>query len=277
TTSSTGRGTPPRGPRSAPRSSPGTATYGRRAARREGAAFVSAGSTGAVVTSAVRVLGRREGVPRPALAVALPSLTGTTVLLDAGATADPTAEMVARHAVLGTEYARRVLGVADPSVGLLSIGAEPGKGDRLARDAARLLPGLPVRFHGNVEGHDVLTGTVDVVVTDGFTGNVALKTIEGCVRTTLALVARAGIADPARLREVARLYAAETHGGAALLGLTGTVVVAHGSSRRAAIARACVMARALAADEPIAPPGEPDIAPAHVIPAPAHERPAHLA
>ena len=217
-------------------------------ARDRGGAFVSAGSTGAVVTCAVRTFGRRAGVLRPALAVALPSLTGATVLVDAGATADPTAAMVAQFALLGAVYARRVLGVDDPSVGLLSLGAEPGKGDRLARETARLLPALPVRFHGNVEGHDVLAGTVDVVVTDGFTGNVVLKTVEGTVRTTLDLVARAGIAEPARLREVARRYAAETHGGAALLGLAGTVVVAHGSSRAAAIARACAVARDLAAD-----------------------------
>ncbi|MFD0538481.1 phosphate acyltransferase [Actinomadura luteofluorescens] len=217
-------------------------------ARREGAAFVSAGSTGAVVTCAVRAFGRREGVLRPALAVALPALSGHTVLVDAGGTADPSAEMVAQFATLGAEYARSVLGVADPTVGLLSIGAEPGKGNRLVRDAAVLLPGMPVRFHGNVEGHDVLAGTVDVVVTDGFTGNVVLKNIEGCVRTTLGLVARAGVTDTGPLEAVARLYAADTHGGAALLGLTGTVVVAHGSSNAAAVARACVVARDLAAE-----------------------------
>ncbi|NDU76983.1 phosphate acyltransferase PlsX [Actinomadura sp. DSM 109109] len=211
-------------------------------ARREGAAFVSAGSTGAVVACAVRVFGRREGVLRPALAVALPTLTGSTVLVDAGGTADPSAEMVAQFATLGAEYARGVLGVADPVVGLLSIGSEPGKGNRLVRDAARLLPRTPVRFHGNVEGHDVLAGTVDVVVTDGFTGNVVLKNIEGCVRTALALLARDGSVAPAPLEAVARLYTADTHGGAALLGLTGTVVVAHGSSTATAIARACAMA-----------------------------------
>ncbi|MCP9951799.1 hypothetical protein [Actinomadura madurae] len=153
--------------------------------------------------------------------------------------------MLAQFATLGAEYARGVLGVRDPSVGLLSIGSEPGKGTRLVRDAARLLPDMPVRFHGNVEGHDVLAGTVDVVVTDGFTGNVVLKNIEGCVRTTLGMVARAGIAETGPLDEVARLYAADTHGGAALLGLDGTVVVAHGSSGPAAIARACVVARDL--------------------------------
>ncbi|MDH2429644.1 phosphate acyltransferase PlsX [Sphaerisporangium sp. TRM90804] len=232
-----------------------------------GAAFVSAGSTGAVVTCAVRLLGRAAGVLRPALAVALPTAAGgSAVLVDAGATSDPTPEMVAQFALLGAFYARLVLGVADPSVGLLSIGSEPGKGNRLTRRAEELLsaaslssgdglarddgpgapPWPPFRFHGNVEGHDVLAGTVDVIATDGFTGNVVLKNVEGSVRATLALVAAAGIAAPERLREVARLYDPRTHGGAALLGLNGTVVVAHGSSRAGTIARACVVARDLA-------------------------------
>ncbi|GAA0561722.1 phosphate acyltransferase [Actinomadura livida] len=235
---------------------------GCEAARRRGGSFVSAGSTGAVVTCAVRAFARREGVLRPALAVALPTVTGSTVLVDAGGTSDPTPEMLAQFALLGTAYARNVLGVRDPSVGLLSIGAEPGKGNRLARGAARLLPDLPVRLHGNVEGHDVLAGTVDVVVTDGFTGNVVLKNIEGCVRSTLDMVARAGIAPPARLAEVARLYTADTHGGAALLGLTGTVVVAHGSSGPTAIARACAVAAELGeADEPLPVVGRASVGP----------------
>ncbi|MFF4622702.1 phosphate acyltransferase [Nonomuraea jabiensis] len=217
-----------------------------------GAAFVSAGSTGAVVSCAVRGIGR-SGVLRPALAVALPSLRGgASVLVDAGATADPSPAMVAQFALLGVGYARAVLGRPDPVVGLLSIGSEPGKGNRLTCQAAELLAALPVRFHGNVEGHDVLAGTVDVIVTDGFTGNVVLKNVEGCVRTALAMVAEAGIASPDRLAEVARRYDPETHGGAALLGLGGTVVVAHGSSRAAAIARACVMAYALAGQDPAA-------------------------
>jgi glycerol-3-phosphate acyltransferase PlsX len=214
--------------------------------RGTGGAFVSAGSTGAVVACAVRSLGRAPGVLRPALAVALPTATGgTTVLIDAGATSDPTPEMVAQFALLGASYAEVVLGTADPVVGLLSIGSEPGKGNRLTRRAAELLPGLPYRFHGNIEGHDVLAGTVDVVVTDGFTGNVVLKNVEGTVRAVLTQVAAAGIATPDRLAEVARRYDPRTHGGAALLGLNGTVVVAHGSSRATTIARACVVARDL--------------------------------
>ncbi|GGT01194.1 phosphate acyltransferase [Planobispora rosea] len=225
--------------------------------RGAGAAFVSAGSTGAVVACAVRGIGRAEGVLRPALAVALPTLAGgAAVLVDAGATADPTPPMIAQFALLGAAYARLVLGVPDPSVGLLTIGSEPGKGNRLARGAARLLPELPIRFHGNVEGHDVLSGAVDVIVTDGFTGNVVLKNVEGTVRTALTMVAAAGLAAPQRLREVARRYDPETHGGAALLGLSGTVVVAHGSSGAATVARACVVARDLArggACEPLVP------------------------
>ncbi|MDP9870122.1 MULTISPECIES: phosphate acyltransferase PlsX [Streptosporangium] len=212
-----------------------------------GSALVSAGSTGAVVSCAIRGVGRAPAVLRPALAIALPAVTGgATVLIDAGATSDPTPEMVAQFALLGASYARLVLGAADPSVGLLSIGAEPGKGNRLTRRVAELLPLLPLRFHGNVEGHDVLAGAVDVIVTDGFTGNVVLKNVEGAVRAVLTLVARSGTAAPEALREVARRYGPETHGGAVLLGLSGTVVVAHGSSRAATVARACAVAHDLA-------------------------------
>jgi phosphate acyltransferase len=215
-----------------------------------GGAFVSAGSTGAVVTCAIRGLGKAESVLRPALAVALPTVTGgSTVLIDAGATSDPTPEMIAQFAVLGASYAQLVLGVAAPSVGLLSIGSEPGKGNRLTRRAEELLHWLPFRFHGNVEGHDVLAGTVDVIVTDGFTGNVVLKNVEGSVRAALTMVAQAGIATPAELREVAGRYDPQTHGGAALLGLDGTIVVAHGSSRAATIARACEVAHDLSTGE----------------------------
>ncbi|ETK30476.1 hypothetical protein MPTA5024_40065 [Microbispora sp. ATCC PTA-5024] len=218
-----------------------------------GGAFVSAGSTGAVAACAVARLGTAPPVLRPALAVALPSATGgATVLIDAGATADPTAEMISQFALLGASYAQLVLAVPDPSVGLLSIGSEPGKGNRLTRRAEELLRWLPFRFHGNVEGDDVLAGTVDVIVTDGFTGNVVLKNVEGTVRATLRLLAETGGASPEALREVAGRYDPESHGGAALLGLTGTVVVAHGSSRAPTIARACVVARDLAEGQVVA-------------------------
>ncbi|WP_182884721.1 phosphate acyltransferase [Microbispora sp. H10885] len=254
-----------------------------------GAAFVSAGSTGAVAACATDRLGPAPAVLRPALAVALPTTAGgATVLIDAGATVDPTPEMLAQFALLGASYAQLVLGVAEPRVGLLSIGAEPGKGNRLTRRAETLLRDLPLRFHGPVEGGDVLTGLADVIVTDGFTGNVVLKNVEGTVRATLALLAtevgagagtvagtvagagagaRAGavggtgvgaqdVAGPEALRRVAGRYDPETHGGAALLGLTGTVVVAHGSSRASTIARACVVAHDLAQGEVVARLGD---------------------
>ncbi|KAA9374612.1 phosphate acyltransferase PlsX [Microbispora cellulosiformans] len=242
-----------------------------------GAAFVSAGSTGAVAACAVDRLGTAPDILRPALAVALPTTAGgATVLIDAGATVDPTPEMLAQFALLGASYARLVLGVADPRVGLLSIGAEPGKGNRLTRRAEALLRDLPLRFHGPVEGGDVLTGVADVIVTDGFTGNVVLKNVEGTVRATLALLATevgsSGVGDGAgtrdaagaeALRRVAGRYDPETHGGAALLGLTGTVVVAHGSSRARTIARACVVAHDLARGEVVARLGDrPAVRPA---------------
>lgn len=234
-----------RGPHASPASS---IAVGCDLVRRgEAAALVSAGSTGAVVTLAIRDIGCAEGVERPALAVALPQAGDkVSVLVDAGATADPTPAMIRRFALLGVDYARRVLGIDAPVAGLLSIGSEPGKGDHLTRHAAPLLAAAPLRFAGLVEGYDVTAGTVDVIVTDGFTGNVVLKTVEGCVRTTLGMVAAAGIAAPSALAPVRARYDPRTHGGAALLGLRGTVVVAHGSSTAEAIARACAVAHDLA-------------------------------
>ena len=159
-------------------------------------ALVSAGSTGGTVATAVATLGCAPGVLRPAIAVLLPTAGRGTVLLDAGATADPTPEMLAQFGVLGAGYARAVLGVESPTVGLLTIGSEPGKGNRLARRAQPLLCAAPVRFTGNVEGRDALAGAVDVVVTDGFTGNVALKTIEGSLRLAVTETRAALTAGP---------------------------------------------------------------------------------
>ncbi|HEY7921103.1 MAG TPA: phosphate acyltransferase, partial [Streptosporangiaceae bacterium] len=164
-------------------------------------------------------------------------------------------EMLAQFGVLGAGYARAVLGVESPTVGLLTIGSEPGKGNRLARRAQPLLCAAPVRFTGNVEGRDALAGAVDVVVTDGFTGNVALKTIEGSLRLAVTETRAALTAGPAgavaqfanrsRLRRLAERFDADAHGGAVLLGLGGTVVIAHGSARARAITRACLLARDL--------------------------------
>jgi glycerol-3-phosphate acyltransferase PlsX len=222
-------------------------------------AVVSAGSTGGVVSTARLRLRPLAGVMRPALAVVLPTRPGPTLLLDAGAIADPKPEMLVQFAQLGVAYAQTAYGIPEPRVGLLTIGAEPGKGNKLARRAYELLDdsphgGLPISFVGNIEGGDLLTGKVDVVVTDGFTGNVALKTVEGTAAfaatqlreaLTGSRAARIGAVFQRRgLRELAGRMDAESYGGAALLGLEGTVVIAHG----AATARGAKAACALAAD-----------------------------
>ncbi|HEX3388727.1 MAG TPA: phosphate acyltransferase PlsX, partial [Streptosporangiaceae bacterium] len=215
--------------------------------RGQASAVVSAGSTGAIVTTARMRLRLLPGVLRPALAVVLPSRPRPTILIDAGAIADPKPEMLVQFAQLGVVYAQLAHGVAEPRVGLLTIGAEPGKGNKLARRAHELLSedpphgGMPLGFVGNIEGGDLLTGAVDVVVTDGFAGNVALKTLEGAVRfavdqfrqiATASAAARAGaLLQRRKLREFAELVDSETYGGAVLLGLSGTVVIAHGASR----------------------------------------------
>src|SRR6202042_2234365 len=163
---------------------------GRARGRGEAAAVVSAGSTGGIVATARLRLRPLPGMQRPALAVVLPTRPGPTLLLDAGAIADPKPEMLFQFAQLGVAYAQTAFGIAEPRVGLLTIGAEPGKGNKLTRRAHELLladpphGGLPISFAGNIEGGDLLAGTVDVIVTDGFTGNVALKTLEGTAAYT---------------------------------------------------------------------------------------------
>jgi glycerol-3-phosphate acyltransferase PlsX len=229
--------------------------------RGQAAAVVSAGSTAAIVATARLRLRSLPGLLQPGLAVVLPTRPKPTLLVDAGAIADPKPEMLLQFAQLGVAYAQVAFGVEDPLVGLLTIGAEPAKGNKLARRAHELLiapphGGLPMRFTGNIEGSDLLTGKVDVVVTDGFTGNVALKTIEGAgsfateqVRAAVqgSLGARFGALFQRRaLRELVGQMDAETYGGAALLGLEGTVVIAHGSSTAKGIASACQLAADLA-------------------------------
>ena len=229
--------------------------------RGQASAVVSAGSTGAIVTTARLRLRLLPGVLRPALAVMLPSRPTPTILIDAGAIADPKPEMLVQFAQLGVVYAQLAHGVAEPRVGLLTIGAEPGKGNKLARRAHELLAeesedpphgGMPFSFTGNIEGSDLLTGKVDVAVTDGFAGNVALKTLEGAVRFAVDQLRQIATASPAaragallqrrKLRQFAEMVDSETYGGAVLLGLAGTVVIAHGSSRARGVASACLLA-----------------------------------
>jgi glycerol-3-phosphate acyltransferase PlsX len=222
-------------------------------------ALVSAGSTGGVVSTSRLRLRSQPGVTRPAIAVVLPTEPRPTVLLDAGATADAKPEMLVQFAVLGIAYANVRLGVEAPRVGLLTIGSEAAKGHRLARRAHELLEEAAdaIDFVGNIEGTDLLTGKVDVIVTDGFTGNVALKTVEGTVGLVVGEVRRAltssrlarlgAVFQRRALRDMARRLDSETYGGGVLLGLNGTVVIAHGASRAPAVAAACTLARDLAA------------------------------
>ena len=150
-------------------------------------AMISAGNTGATMASALLRMGRVKGVNRPAIATPVPVPGHTpTVLLDAGANAEVQADWLVQFGVMGSIYAERRFGITKPRVGLLSIGEEPGKGDNLRKEAYELMAGAPgINFIGNVEGRDIMTPDVDVVVTDGFTGNVVLKTLEGSLKTVV--------------------------------------------------------------------------------------------
>jgi phosphate acyltransferase len=192
-------------------------------------ALVSAGMSGAVVTAAALGLGRLPGVRKPALAAVLPAQAGSLVLLDVGASPEASAAILLQHAGLGTAYATRVLGIAAPRVGLLSIGAEPGKGDRARRTADEALRAAQPGYVGLVEGGDVpLGGPADVVLTDGFTGNVLLKGIEG------AFALAGGVAPHSAVPRAA-----------ALLGIGGIVVVCHGAATGADLASGIALAARL--------------------------------
>ena len=218
-------------------------------------AAVSAGSTGAMLAASLFAMRRVPGVIRPGLASVLPSAGGPLTLLDCGANSDCKPEMLVQFAHMGLCFAEDVLGVRDPTCGLLTIGEEPGKGNQLAKEAYDLLAAAPnLRFIGNVEGRDLLSDRVNVIVTDGFTGNVALKTAEGTAREMAKQIRAAAKTSPLSLlgallmrgaiRQVRTRMDPETYGGAFLLGLAGISVVAHGSSSRVAIANACRMASA---------------------------------
>jgi phosphate acyltransferase len=222
---------------------------------RDGAcdATVSAGSTGAAMATALFTLGRLPGMSRPAVAVVVPALAGPLVLLDAGATVDVEPALLGQLALAGAAYASVRLGIAAPRVGLLSNGAEPGKGDALRKEAHTLLAALPVDFVGNVEGDDVpMGGRADVVVTDGFTGNVLLKGLEGALRMLSGSLLAAFTATDERkaaakaltpaFGEVAALLDPDSSGGAVLLGVKGVSVVAHGAASPRAIASAVALA-----------------------------------
>jgi glycerol-3-phosphate acyltransferase PlsX len=218
-------------------------------------AMISAGNTGATMAAALLRMGRIKGVNRPAIATMIPVPGGTpTVMLDSGANAEVQPEWLVQFAQMGSVYARHRLGATNPKVGLLSIGEEPGKGDQLRKDAYKLLEAAPgINFIGNIEGRDLMTTGVDVAVTDGFTGNVVLKTLEGSLRMVVRALFDAIGADPANKPHVDAMmpsflslyetFDPDTYGGAILLGVDGVCIIAHGSSSARAMVSGIKIAR----------------------------------
>lgn len=219
----------------------------------EGSAFVSAGSTGAVVSATVFTLGKIKGVHRPALAVPLPTPSHFCLFLDVGANADCKPAFLVNFAQLGKLYMEKIFGISNPRVGLLTTGEEKMKGNRLARETHKLLTASNLNFVGNIEGKDITKGSVDVIVTDGFTGNTVLKVIEGFGETLFDFFEQILVSDT-RFQQSASLFKLalgsfakrfdySEHGGAPLLGVNGNVIIAHGRSRAKAIKNAIYLAQ----------------------------------
>jgi glycerol-3-phosphate acyltransferase PlsX len=241
-------------PAEAVRAKPESSLVGSVRAVAEGRAdaVVSAGNTGAMLAAGLLELRRIPGVMRPAIAVPIPGRRGPSVLLDCGANADARPEHLVQFAAMGAVFAEEILDIPNPEVRLLSIGEEPEKGNQLTLEAHELLAASDLNFKGNTEGRDILAGASDVVVTDGFTGNVTLKLLEGTILTlldalrseiTATTMGKIGglLIRPAARRLRHRLDP-DTFGGAYLLGLRGLVVIAHGNSSRTAIANAVRLA-----------------------------------
>ena len=213
--------------------------------------FVSAGSTGAAMAAAAILIGRIKGVSRPAIATIFPTPVTPTLVLDSGANLDVKPEQLAQFGIMGSVAVQALFGLEDPRVGLLSIGEEKGKGRDLERAAYDLLDAGPTNFVGNLEGRDIATDKADVIVTDGFTGNVFLKTTEGTSKlVTQYLLEALSKLSPDIQEQVLPVIAAveemldyETYGGAQLLGVKSVAVIAHGSSSRVAISNALALAR----------------------------------
>lgn len=220
----------------------------------EAQAFVTAGNTGAAMVTALFRLGRVRGVDRPALAPIFPTATGTCVVLDIGANPDCTPENLLQFAVMGSIYAEKVRGVKNPKVGLVSNAEEEGKGNELVRQAVKLLRKSNLNFYGNVEGKEVIGGKVDVAVTDGFTGNVMLKTAEAVgklivdeIRSRIKqggpLVLVGGMLVRPALGGIKKLLDPSEQGAAMLLGVNGLVLIGHGRSDAPAIKNAVKLAK----------------------------------
>ena len=216
-------------------------------------AFVSMGNTGAVVYIAREVLGSLRGVDRPALALLVPSLTGMTLLIDVGANANCQPHNLVQFAIMGKIFMETIVGQANPRIGLMSIGEEKSKGNDLVRETFDRLQALPLNFIGNVEGKDLYSGIADVIVSDGFTGNVALKVSEGLVETVLSMArheitknifAKLGYVLMKRhLKKIYKKVDYSEYGGAQLLGVDGVCVIGHGRSNPMAVRSAIGRAR----------------------------------
>ena len=217
-------------------------------------ALVSAGNSGALMAAGVLVIGRAEGVIRPALGGLLPTANGRLFMLDIGANTDCTVNELVQFAVMGSVYMQRLRSVSNPTVGLLNVGEESMKGNRLYREAHALLDKSTINFAGNVEGMEVLSGSVDVVVCDGFTGNIAIKVMEGVgdfafgeLRKSVdaSLIRRAGaVLMRGAFKSLRRKFDYAEWGGAPLLGLKGQVLIGHGRSDARALANGLVTAQA---------------------------------
>ncbi|HEU4685141.1 MAG TPA: phosphate acyltransferase PlsX [Nitrospira sp.] len=222
----------------------------------DASAVVSPGNTGASMVASFFLLGLAKGVERPAIATSLPTLNGEAIMLDVGANVDCTAQHLVQFAIMGNEYGKHLFKKGNPRVGLLSIGEEDSKGNEVTKEAFKLLKNSPLNFVGNVEGRDVYSGNADVVVCDGFIGNVALKISEGVADTIKRLLLKeiSGsflgrlvypfIAVP--LRNLKRRIDYAEFGGAPLLGVNGITIICHGRSSAKAIKNAIRRAKGLA-------------------------------
>jgi phosphate acyltransferase len=219
----------------------------------EADALVSAGSTGAQMAASLLGLGRIKGIERPAIATVLPTAEGGKLILDVGANLDASPEQLCQYGLMGSIYAEKILGILNPRVGLLNIGSEEGKGNDLTQKAYDLLKKAPINFLGNVEGRDVPYGRADVIVCEGFVGNVLLKTAEGLAgvlfeqikeKITSTTIRKLGaLAVKPGLREIAKMMDYAEYGGAPLLGVNGISIICHGSSKNKAIFNAIRVAK----------------------------------
>ena len=213
---------------------------------------LSAGSTGALLTGGTLIIKRQKGVKRPALATLLPSGDGCVLLLDCGANTDCKSDYLVQFALMGTAYMKSVMGIASPRVGLLNNGAEEEKGNELTKETHALLKNAPIRFAGNCEARDVFGGGFDVVVCDGFDGNIVLKGAEGVIGLTLGLLKKnltaslggklGALLARGAFRALKRKLDYTEYGGAPLLGVSGGVIKAHGSSNAKAFCSAILQA-----------------------------------